>query len=74
MQALKTALLSQLGLIPWLSALGDDYLTFWLAKNLPWAWWVASSSHSASNEDSRVRHQPEVGRPVVAEARVWSLG
>ena len=38
MEALKTALISQLVLIPWLSSLGDGYLTFWLGKNSPRAW------------------------------------
>ena len=73
MEALKTALISQLVLIPWLSSLGDGYLTFWLGKNLPRVWCVASSSHIASKEDSRVRPQLEVGQPVALEARVWSL-
>ena len=58
MEALKTALISQLVLIPWLSSLGDGYLTL---------------SDSTSQEDSMVRPQPEVGRLVVAEARTWSL-
>ena len=70
LKALKTALISQLVLIPWLSSLGDDYLTFWLAKSFPRVWWVASSSHRASKEDSRVRPQSEVGRPVAVEAWV----
>ena len=56
MEALKTALISQLALalVPWLSSLGDGYLTL---------------SDSASPKDSTVRPQPEVGRLVVAEAR-----
>ena len=74
MEALKTALISQLVLIPWLSSLGDGYLTFWLAKSLPRVWWVASSSHGTSKEDSTVHPQLEVGRPVAVESRVWSLG
>ena len=59
-EALKTALISQLALalIPWLSSLGDGYLTL---------------SGSASQEDSTVCPQPEVGRLVVVEARTWSL-
>ena len=61
MEALKTALMVEVVLIPWLSSLGDDYLTFWLGKNLPRVWWVASSSHIALKEDSRVRPQLEVG-------------
>ena len=73
MEALKTALISQLVLIPWLSSLGDGYLTFWIEKNLSRVWWVASSFHSASNEDLTMRPQLEVGRPAVVEARVWSL-
>ena len=60
MEALKMALISQLALalIPWLSFLGDGYLTL---------------SDSTSQEDSMVRPQSEVGRLVVAEARTWSL-
>ena len=60
MEALKMALISQLALalIPWLSFLGDGYLTL---------------SDSTSQEDSMVRPQPEVGRLVVVEARTWSL-
>ena len=73
MEALKMALISQLVLIPWLSSLGDGYLTFWLAKSLPQVWWVASSFHTASKKDSRVRPQLEVGRLVAVESRVWSL-
>ena len=73
MEALKVALMAQVVLIPLLSSLGDNYLTFWLRKNLPRVWWVASLSHIASNEDSRVRPQLEVGRPMAVEARVWSL-
>ena len=61
MQAMKTALLSQLALIPWLSSLMDGYLTFWLAKSLPRVWWVAFLSYSASKEGSRVCPQLEVG-------------
>ena len=72
-EALMTALISQLVLIPWLSSLGDGYLTFWLGKNLPWVWWVASSFHSTSKEDLTVRPQLEVGRSMAVEARVWSL-
>ena len=54
------AQISQLALtlIPWLSSLGDGYLTL---------------SDSALQEDSTVRPQPEVGRLVVTEARMWSL-
>ena len=50
------AQISQLALtlIPWLSSLGDGYLTL---------------SDSALQEDSTVRPQPEVGRLVVVEAR-----
>ena len=57
MEALKMALISQLALalIPWLSSLGDGYLTL---------------SDSASQEDSMVRPQSEVGRLVVAEVRM----
>ena len=73
MESLKATLMAQAVLIPWLSSLGDGYLTFWLGKNLPRVWWVASSSHIALKEDSRVHPQLEVGRPVVVEARVWSL-
>ena len=73
MEALKTALISQLVLIPWLSSLGDGYLTFWLGKNLSREWWVASSFHSTSKKDLMMRPQLEVGRPAVVEARVWSL-
>ena len=73
MEALKKALISQLVLIPWLSSLGDGYLTFWLGKNLPRVWWVASSFHSASNKNLTVRPQLEVGRLAAVEARVWSL-
>ena len=73
MEALKMALISQLVLIPWLSSLGDGYLTFWLRNNLPRVWWVASSSHGTSKEDSTVHPQLEVGRPVAVKARVWSL-
>ena len=60
MEALKTALISQLALalIPWLSSLGDGYLTL---------------SDSSLPEDSMVCPQPEVGRLVVAEARTWSF-
>ena len=72
-EALMTALISQLVLIAWLSSLGDGYLTFWLGKNLPWVWWVASLFHSTSKEDLTVRPQLEVGRSVALEARVWSL-
>ena len=59
-EALKTALISQLALalIPWLSSSREGYLTL---------------SDSASPEDSSVRPQPEVGRLVVAEAWTWSL-
>ena len=59
-EALKTALISQLALalILWLSSLGNGYLTL---------------SDSASQEDSSVRPQPEVGRLVVVEAPTWSL-
>ena len=55
-----TAPLSQLALslLPWLSSVGDGHLTL---------------SDSASPNDSKVRPQPEVGRLVVAEARMWSL-
>ena len=73
MKALKATLMAQAVLIPWLSSLVEGYVTFWLAKSLPRVWWVASSSHISSKEDSRVRPQLEVGRPVVVEARVWSL-
>ena len=53
MESLKATLMAQAVLIPWLSSLGDGYLTFWLGKNLPQVWWVAFSSHSASKEDSQ---------------------
>ena len=64
LEALKTAPemvpLSQLALslIPWLSSLGEGHRTW---------------SDSTSPEDSSVRPQPEVGRLVVTEARMWSL-
>ena len=64
MEALKKAPemapLSQLALSPilWLSSLVDGHWTL---------------SDSASPEDSMVRFQPEVGRQLVAEARMWSL-
>ena len=73
MEALKTALISQLVLIPWLSSLGDGYLTFWDKRSLSQVWWVAFSSHSASNEGSSARPQLEVRLPVASEARAWSL-
>ena len=41
---------------------------------IPRVWWVASSSHIASKDDSRVRPQLELGQPVAMEAWVWSLG
>ena len=53
-EALMEALMAKVVLIPWISSLGDGYLIFWLSKSLPWVWWVASSSHIASKEDSRV--------------------
>ena len=71
--ALMAALMAEVVLITWLSSLVDGYLTFCLAKSLLRVWWVASSSHIASKEDSRVHPQLEVGRPVAVEARVWSL-
>ena len=54
-EALKTALISQLVLIPWLSSLGEGHQTL---------------SNSTSPEDSTVWPQPEVGRLAVAEARM----
>ena len=71
--ALMAALMAEVVLITWLSSLVDGYLTFCLAKSLLRVWWVASSSHIASKEDSRMRSQLEVGRLVAVEARVWSL-
>ena len=69
LEALKMALetapemapLSQLALSPilWLSSLVDGHWTL---------------SDSASPNDSMVQFQPEVGRQLVAEARIWSLG
>ena len=58
--ALITTLINQLALalIPWLFSWGDGYLPL---------------SDSASPEDSSVRLEPEVGRIVVVEARMWSL-
>ena len=60
LEALKTTLISQsaLALILLLSYSGDGYLTL---------------SDSASQDDSSMRPQLEVGRLVVAEARTWSL-
>ena len=59
-EALKMALINQLALalIPWLSSLGNGYLTL---------------CDSAWPEDSTMRPQPKVRRLVVAEARTWSL-
>ena len=34
MEALKVALMAQMVLIPWLSSLGDDYLTFLASEEL----------------------------------------